>query len=149
MLECALHFGLLWLWARDAGKCVTTRMDNSRKPKFMVLSEQMTTRRNMPVFNKSPIFVLAEFVRNRSFERWLRRWVTLLNCAKTKTEKMKHFPHVLSCSKMKPTVHAYVTVLCSTSLVVPVEGARCVQLHTVSKAEQTKKSEAAVWLTTG
>lgn len=40
---------------------------------------------------------------------------------------------------MKPTVHAYVTVLCSTALVVPAEGAWRVQLHTVSKAEQTKK----------
>ena len=34
-----------------------------------------------------------------------------------------HVSYVLFYSKMQPTVHAYVTVLCSTALVVPVEGA--------------------------
>lgn len=52
-----------------------------------------------------------------------------------------HVSYVLFYSKMQPTVHAYVTVLCSTALVVPVEGAWCAQLHTVSKAKQTNKRE--------
>lgn len=60
--------------------------------------------------------VAVGFVRNHSAS--LGRSVRSIYCV-----EKKHVLRLPSGSRRKPTVHAYVTVPCSTALVVPVEGA--------------------------